>query len=275
MKLKKLYTHNNKKQIWRILPTSTNKIVIEERDSASKEVFFTCLNLQSGKKVFDGYQLDEKNWCGIESIYKDVIYFHVYGKPDMPTHKGIIAFDINKQTILWQSSQYVFSFIYDDKLYCSQQRFESKAFFALDYLSGKILEDVSTNQSEINLLKEKSDNMFWEENYFFPEYFNRTSPVIEKHQKYLQQILDDKVIKGEISFLMINDLLLFNYHEVSKTNKLNNQFNAVDLTGNKTLVNETLDKDLINLMPESFFVKDNFLFLIVDKTKLVVYQIKE
>jgi len=193
----------------------------------------------------------------------------------MPTHKGIIAFDINKQTILWQSSQYVFSFIYDDKLYCSQQRFESKAFFALDYLSGKILEDVSTNQSEINLLKEKSDNMFWEENYFFPEYFNRTSPVIEKHQKYLQQILDDKVIKGEISFLMINDLLLFNYHEVSKTNKLNNQFNAVDLTRNKTLVNETLDKDLINLMPESFFVKDNFLFLIVDKTKLVVYQIKE
>lgn len=275
MKLKKLYTHNNKKQIWRILPTSTNKIVIEERDSASKEVFFTCLNLESGKNIFDGYQLDEKNWCGIERIYKDVIFFHAYGKPDMPTHKGIIAFDINTQTILWQSSQYVFSFIYDDKLYCSQQRFESKTFFALDYLSGKILEDVSTNQSEINLLKEKSDNMFWEENYFFPEYFNRMSPVIEKHQKYLQQILDDKVIKGEISFLMINDLLLFNYHEVSKTNKLNNQFNAVDLTGNKTLVNETLDKDLINLMPESFFVKDNFLFLIVDKTKLVVYQIKE
>jgi hypothetical protein len=56
---------------------------------------------------------------------------------------------------------------------------------------------------------------------------------------------------------------------------LSNEFLAIDLKKNKILLKETLDKNLINLMPESFFVKDNFLFLIVDKTKLFVYKIFE
>jgi len=73
--------------------------------------------------------------------------------------------------------------------------------------------------------------------------------------------------------LKIDNLLLFNYHEVAKNNTYSNIFTAVDLTKNKILLEETLDKNLVNLMPESFFVKDNFLFLIVDKTKLLVCKI--
>ncbi|HCY74536.1 MAG TPA: hypothetical protein DHV28_01325 [Ignavibacteriales bacterium] len=273
MKLKKLYKHNNKKQIWRILPTTNNKIVLEERDAKTKDVFFSCLDIESGKKIFKDFQLEEKNWIGIESIYKDIIFFHTYGKPDMPAHKSIIAFDILSKSILWQNDSYVFSFVYEEKLYCYQQRFESRVFFALDCLTGIVVEDFGSDVSAINKMKEKVDEDFWKQNYLFPEYFKRNDSVIDVHQKYIQKVLDENVIKGEVSYLKISDLLLFNFHEVSKTNTYTNIFTAVDLTKNKILLSETLDKNLINLMPESFFVKDNFLFLIVDKTKLFVYQI--
>ncbi len=275
MKLKKLYKHFNRKQIWRILPTTNNKVVIEERDTATKEVFFNCLDIESGKKIFKDFQIGEKNWCGIESIYNDIIFFHTYGKPDMPAHKSIIAFDILSQSILWQNDSYIFSFIDNDKIYCYQQRFEGRIFFALDYLTGNVLEDFGNDTSTINKLKEESDAKLWEQNYLFPEYFNRNYSAEKDYEKYLQQLLTGKVIKGEINYLNYKDILLFNYHEVSKSNTLSNEFAAVDLFKNKILLKETLDKNLINLMPESFFVKDNFLFLIVDKTKLVVYQIKE
>jgi len=273
MKLKKLYKHDNKKQIWRILPTSQNKVVVEERDSNTKEVFFSCFNVESGKKLFNEFQLDEKNWCGIESIYKDIILFHTYGKPDMPAHKSIIAFDIHSQNILWQNDSYVFSFVYEEKVYCYQQRFESRGFFALDYLTGNVLEDFGNDTSPINKLKEESDAKFWEQNYLFPEYFNRNNSAKKHYEKYLQQVLTEKVIKGEINYLNYEDILLFNFHEVTKTNTLSNEFIAVDLVKKKFLLKETLDKNLINLIPESFFVKDNFLFLIIDKTKLLVYKI--
>ena len=275
MKLKKLYKHDNKKQIWRILPTTNKKVIIEERDSKTKEVFFSCLDIESGKKIFKDFQLEEKNWIGIESIYKDVIFFHTYGKPDMPAHKSIIAFDILSQSILWQNDSYVFSFVYEEKVYCYQQRFESRVFFALDYLTGNVLEDFGNDASTINKLKEESDAKFWEQNYLFPEYFNRNNSAEIDYQKYLKQILTEKVIKGEISYLNYEGILLFNYHEVAKNNTYTNIFTVVDLIKNKILFEETLDKNLVNLMPESFFVKDNFLFLIVDKTKLFVYQIKK
>ena len=275
MKLKKLYKHDNKKQIWRILPTTNKKVIIEERDSKSKEVFFNCLDIESGKKIFKDFQLEEKNWIGIESIYKDVIFFHTYGKPDMPAHKSIIAFDILSQSILWQNDSYVFSFVYGEKVYCYQQRFESRVFFALDYLTGNVLEDFGNDASTINKLKEESDAKFWEQNYLFPEYFNRNNSAEMDYQKFLKDILTEKVIKGEISYLNYEGILLFNYHEVAKNNTYTNIFTAVDLIKNKILFEETLDKNLVNLMPESFFVKDNFLFLIVDKTKLFVYQIKK
>jgi hypothetical protein len=275
MKLKKIYTHDSRRQIWRILPTSNNKVVVEERDTKTKEVFFSCLEIESGKKILNEFQHNEKNWIGIETVCNDIIYFHKYGKPNMPAHKSIIAFDIPTRSILWQNDNYVFAFVYENKIYCYQHRFENRNFFALDYLTGNVVEDFGSDVSTINQLQEKVDEAFWQQNYFFPEPFNRNDPVTDVHQKYIQKILDENVVKGEISFIKINNLLLFNYHEISKTNTYTNNFNAVDLSKNKILVKEILDKNLVNLMPESFFVKDNFLFLIVDKTKLFVYQIQE
>jgi hypothetical protein len=275
MKLKKLYKYDNGKQIWRILPTANKKVVVEERDTKTKEVFFSCLDIESGKKILNSFQHEEKNWIGIETVYNDLIYFHKYGKPDMPMHKGIYAFDIFSKAILWQNDNYVFAFVYEDKVYCYQQRFENRNFFSLDYLTGNIIQDFGNDVSILNQLKEKVDEEFWQQNYLFPEPFNRNEIVTDAYQKYIQKILDENIVKGEVNFMKIKDLLLFNYHEISKTNTYTNIFTAVDLTKNKILLSETLDKNLTNLMPESFFVKDNFLFLIVDKTKLFVYSIVE
>jgi hypothetical protein len=273
MKLKKHYKHDNKKQIWRILPTSENKVVVEEREPNTKEVFFGCFDIETGKKIFNEFQLDEKNWCGIESIYKDVIFFHTYGKPDMPNHKSIIAFDIYSQKILWKNDSYVFTLIHDDKVYCFQQRFESRVFYTLDYQTGNVIEELGSDVSTINQVKAKVDEEFWKQNYLFPEYFNRTEEVKEEHKKYLNKILTSKVIKGELSYLKYSDLLLYNFHEINRNNSLDNIFLGYDLARNKIILEETLDKNLTILMPESFFVKENFLFLIVDKTKLLVYKI--
>ena len=145
----------------------------------------------------------------------------------------------------------------------------------MDYLTGNVVEDFGIDVTTINQIREKADEEFWKQNYLFPENFIRSKIANEEYQKYLQQILMNNLVKGEVSYLKIEDLLLFNYHEISKTNTLNNIFIAVDLSSNKILLKERLDKNLVNLMPESFFVKDNFLFLLVDKTKLLVYQIKE
>ena len=273
MKLKKLYKYDNGKQIWRILPTLNKKVVIEERNPDTKEVFFSCINIESGKKIFSDLHLEEKNWLGIEAINKDIIYFHSYGNPDMPAHKSIVAYDILSGSVLWKNDNYVFSFVYDDKVYCYQQRFESRVFYALDYLTGEILEELGSDYVKLNQLKEKSDQEFFKHNYQFPEYFMNDSSGNDLHEIYLKDFLSNNIVKGEISYLRYEDMLLFNYHQIDKNATFSNEFIAYDLVKNKTLLVDTLDKNLVNLIPESFFVKDDLLFLIIDKKRLDVYQI--
>ena len=102
MKIKKKYSFTNKRQIFKVLPTDSGKIVIEERDIEKKQAYFNCLRIDSGKKIFKSLQLDEKFWIGIDTIHKDIIYFHKFVKPDLPQHNGIIAFDINSEKTIWE-----------------------------------------------------------------------------------------------------------------------------------------------------------------------------
>jgi hypothetical protein len=96
MKLKKNYRFDNKRQIWRIIPTKEGKLIIEERELENKQAYFHCLSLDSGKNILSNFQLDDKFWVGIEAVQDDIIYFHKFAKPDMPKHRGIFAFNLSK-----------------------------------------------------------------------------------------------------------------------------------------------------------------------------------
>ena len=109
MRLKKSFSFSDKNQIWRLLISNTDKLVIETRNTEAKEVFFHCIDFEKGKVLFNNFQFDEKFWIGIEAIQKDKIFFHKFAKPNMPDHKKIICYDIIQQKILWQNDELTFS----------------------------------------------------------------------------------------------------------------------------------------------------------------------
>ena len=101
MKAKKYYKVDYPNQIWRLLISDKDKLIIETRNPETKEAFFNCFDINNKKVLFDNFQLEEKYYVGIETVHNEIIYFHKFPKPDLPNHKEIIAFDINSQKILW------------------------------------------------------------------------------------------------------------------------------------------------------------------------------
>lgn len=275
MKIQKLYTFTNKKQIWRLLPTNTDKLVIEERDPNSKEAFFSCIEINSGEKIFNKLIIEEKFWIGIEDIYKNVIFFHKFRKPDMPGHKGIIAFDTLSQKILWKNEEYIFLFIYKDELYCYKESAyggETKNYLKLDYKSGELLNSEKIGTDIINL-EEKSRKESYEGYLFTKQFF----PEVENNEeirKIFSDLRNQSVVSGKIDYILFNNMLLFSFHEIlSSGNEMNNIFNAVDIGKGKVIFVEELNKGVKNFIPDSFFIKDNKLFLLKEKTELVVCSI--
>ncbi len=274
MEIKKEYIYpsierhgENKRQIWRLIPTDTEKLIIEDRNTSSKEVFFNCLDINTGKEIFVDLQLDEKFWVGIESITNDIIYFHKFIKPDMPQHAGIIAFDIMTKKIIWQNNNYSFLFILDNKIYAYQTVFEGKHFFILDCNTGEMLNDLGEDAASVNLLRDKSLNSFGYENYLFPEPFNSQDPSLKE---FIYSFKQQHTVAGRLECIVTGDAFLFNYHEVKADGNLQNRFMAIDIFTKKVIFEETLNSGSKVFMPDSFFVKDKLIFLLKEKDSLIV-----
>ena len=273
MKLKKIYSFDNNRQIWRIIPTDQGKLVIEERNPQLKQVYFHCLETESGKKIFKNFQLDNNFWVGIESIRGDIIFFHKFAKPDMPKHRGIFAYDIRSQNLIWENSELIFQFLFDEKLYAFGERFEGKYFYSINPLNGEIVEEIGNDYGSINNLRNEA--LIKEENkgLHFPEIVKDKLSEDKRAIDFINKFKNDFVISGNVEFLIMNDLLLASFHEVNSKGNFNNLFKAVDLNTGNYILEEVINKETNLYLTDSFFIKDNILFLLFGKTRLQVYKI--
>lgn len=271
MKLKKLYSYKTKLQIWRLLLSEKNRLIIEDRDTEKKEVFFTCLQAETGKKIFSEYQFDEKFWLGIETIYKEIIYLHKFQKPDMPGHKTIIAFSIEEKKILWENDQYNFLFTKDEKVYVYRQQFDSREFYTLDYLTGELQENLGSDPVPINKMRETLNiNSF--RNYIFPEVLSEES-FDSVSYSFIKTYINNEVT-GRIECIKFNNLLFMNYHK-KENFFLTNTFYALDISRKKLVLKEIINKKIKAVVPDSFFIKDNLLYILKERQLLLVYAITE
>ena len=273
MKLKKIYRFDNRRQIWRIIPTNNDQLIIEEREPEKKQAYFHCLTLKSGKKLLKDFQLDDKFWVGIESVRDDIIFFHKFAKPDMPKHRGIFAYDIKNQNLIWENSELVFQFLLKEKLYAFKEKFQGRSYYSINPLTGEIIEEIGENYDLINSLRNESLIEDDSKGQMFPEVFESDiitdNPVID----FIKSLRSKFVISGKIEHILKNDLLLVSFHEVNPKGTFNNLFKAVDLSTGKYILEEVINKETNLYLTDSFFIKDDFLFLLFGKTRLQVYKI--
>jgi hypothetical protein len=273
MKLKKIYRFDNRRQIWRIIPTNNDQLIIEEREPEKKQAYFHCLTLKSGKKLLKDFQLDDKFWVGIESVRDDIIFFHKFAKPDMPKHRGIFAFNIRSQNFIWENPDLIFQFIFKKKLYAFKEKFQGRSYYSINTLTGEIIEEIGENYDLINSLRNESLIEDDSKGQMFPEVFESDiitdNPVID----FIKSLRSKFVISGKIEHILKNDLLLVSFHEVNPKGTFNNLFKAVDLSTGKYILEEVINKETNLYLTDSFFIKDDFLFLLFGKTRLQVYKI--
>lgn len=275
MKIKKVYDYSNGRQIWRLIPTDSGKIIIEDRSVETKEAYFSCLDIHNGDKIVNNFQLNEKYWVGIEKVYNDIIFFHKYAKPDMPGHKGIIAYDLITKELLWQTEEYNFLFIYGSKLYSYTQMFEGRKFYALDYKNGDIIEELDENVSYVNALREESLINQDFENYLFPISYWPDSGEKEPNRNLLEEFYKLNFITGSIELINYKSTILLSYHKAIDGNGLENKFAAIDILSKKIIFEVTLNTRVNAFVPDSYFVKDELLFLLIEKEYLFVYSLVE
>lgn len=270
MKIKKHFVFSNKRQIWRILPTDTGKLIIEERDTDKKEAFFSCVNIETGKTVMDARQFEEKYWLGIENVCCDLIIFHGYRKPDMPGHMGITVFDVNTEETVWKNNEFIYLFNTPGKIYAYKEMFDGRKFSVLNIRTGELLEDLGEDAELVNGIMRGVPSQYDSEIYKFPEPLN--SAYIENSEalNILQGFREESPVAGSIEVLVIDGVLMFNAHRINKDGSLDNIFRAIEIVSKKVIFEEKLNRGIKAIVPDSFFIRGEHLFLLIEKKKVMV-----
>ncbi len=271
MRLKKSFSFTDKNQIWRLLISDTDRLVIETRNTEAKEVFFHCIELDKGKVLFKDFQFDEKFWIGIEAIKGDKIFYHKFVKPNMPGHKKIICYDIIEQKILWLNDELTFLTLYQDKVYAFRKMFERQDAYLLDSNTGEIIEELG---SDFNKVNEKLNETRLEEdysNYKYPEKYSgeENSSIMS----LIENEVKDKDISSIVEFLVYGELLFFNFYVKSATNLLDNMFAVYNIDKKKKVLSEIINRNLNSFSADSFFCYKNYLILLKNKSEVTVYKI--
>ena len=254
--------HNNKKQIWRILISETDKLLIEERNPKTREVFFSCYDLSTKAKIFSNFQFDEKAWIGIEAVENDIIIFHFYLKPDMPQHKGFFAYDLKQKKILWQNETLTYFFSDNEKIIAFQQQFEGRFYVEIDLQTGEVIRNLGEEYAHVNLLKEEAQAKKSYSDYLFPEVFN---PLNDDPQfDCIRNSISKFSFSGQVEYFQHGKSLFFTFHE-KKDEKFTQHFYICDTTTGSLLYSDVLNKNIHQYAVDSFFLYKKFLFLIKEK----------
>jgi len=269
MKLKNHFSYNSKTQLWRLLINNNDLMLIESRDTETKEVFYSIFDFAKGKLILDKMTLPEKIWLGVETFYNNLIFFHTFVKPDLPMHKGIIVYDITKNKIVWENQSYTFLMVDDNKVIAQTQGFEETYLYSLDITNGTVIEQLNLTPEEIDIIHNRFTDEYNYGDYSYPEKF------ATDENNSLDEFIDKYTAHAPLKFppevLETGDFYFCNLHLLEKGNIIN-RFFAVDKNKNKIIEDIVLNSVVNAYVPESFFMYKDYVILLIEKKGVLIYK---
>ena len=271
MKLKKYFKYSSNAQLWRLLISNHHLLLIESRDTKTKEVFFSVCNLENSDLLLKNITMPEKIWIGVEAVYNDFIFFHKFVKPDLPMHKGIIAFSISQNRVLWENLDFTFLLVSQNKLVVQTSGFEETNYYSVDINTGVMIEKLTLSFDEIDNKHKTFTELYNYQLYNYPQQYQLGT--IEVIEKLLLKYKKKGTLKFNVEYLELYDFYFGNFH-IDINGIIKNIFFAIDIKTNKVKLELTINSNINAFVPESFFIYKNLLILLVEKKGLIVYKME-
>jgi len=244
--------------VWTTLAVpERNVLIIEARDEASHEARFSAIDYQKGEFLWQNVLLEESWWVGLTAATPDVLLFHLYHSTENPDDKGLIAYDINQQKILWQYDHFSFACLGSNAVqgYFTDQEMKTAS---VSLNTGQILEQSSS-------MKTTGQNISLRR----PFQYAAGQKHFETVAAFLEHKLDVKPVTS-VEYLEYNELIFVSYY--IQENSLANYL--VVLQENGAIVQQKkMDDGLKGLGLDTFFILSGCLFFVRNKCELVSYRI--
>jgi hypothetical protein len=167
--------------------------------------------------------------------------------------------------------------VHDQKLYAYKYIFEKRLEYEIDINTGTVLNEYADNLDSLHelrrqVLKNESEGM---QGTIFPELYNQRQ-VDSEAAAIVQQITGGNALEGCIEYLLQSNILLVSYYRKEKfsaSTTLENILTVYDTERREMRFNEIIVKGVQVPSPDTFFVRDEFVYFIKNQNTLTALRL--
>jgi len=276
-KLKSRWRFETKKPaeiIWKLLISSDGILAGEERDTEEKTASLFALEVQSGSMLWRDVRIDETWWFNSERATPENIYIQKFRKPDMPEPKGIVALNIRTGAMRWEQPDVSMLFEHNGKIYAQREAVGRKEFFAIDSISGEVLEAYGSEKE--NILAMQSMVVDTDHHSVYSVAITPEDDLFTAIGNVLADVLDVSELRGTIDFAEYGNYIIFSYHErilndpqAMLGNLLRNHLKVLDKEKGEIVYSDQPNAETPYPVPENFFIHRGVLIYVKEKREVI------
>ena len=247
--------------IWRMIPTSDGHLIGESRDEGAKKVDFFSIELSTGKPVWEHKEAGEDWWIGVDVVLEDVVLLHLFARPDMPEHAGLVALDRKTGTVLWKKPEVQLRGCRTGAIVVRRQGSSEEDETLLHPTSGDMLDAADIPESS------EGTGFRDPEGVIYPVPVDQGSPGWE----LFRRVLGRRTLIGMCEAVQVEDRWIFSYHateEESSPGPFTHEIAIMDDAG-RTLFKDVLHESAHMPVYDAFFVQHQRVHYIRREKKLV------
>lgn len=230
-------------------------LILEVRDSQRKIVCFSALHSQTGKFIWSNKSFDEPWWISLGAVTGDIVLFTVYLETNNPDKKGVFAYHIFNDKMLWWNNDFSLSSVSNNNVVGISSKYGFREVI-LDITTGRETDRIISAQEAtpdaIRPHQYLPEHQYFETVRIFLEQKFNLSPVMA-----LEYLEHDSIVF--ISFYV-------------QESGLANYLMMISAEGS-LLKKEKLDEQLKGIGLGTFFILSGCVFFVKNKAELVSYKI--
>jgi hypothetical protein len=267
--------------IWKLLISPEGILAGEERDLEGKTASLFAIDVPTGKILWREKTIDEAWWFNSERATAENIFIQKFRKPDMPEPQGIIAMNIHSGSIRWEQPDVSMLFEHEGKVYAQREAMGRKEFFAIDSISGEVLEAYGSEKDNILAMQHMvtdSDVHSVYSTAITPEdeLFSDISTVLNSLSTQ-HSVLSTENLRGTIDFAEYGKYIVFSHHEKLQstqysdltTQLLRNHLSVLDKEKGEIVYADEPNHETPYPVPENFFIHRGVLIYVKEKTEII------
>ena len=252
-------------KVWKILVDDVEPLlVVQVRDGDTYQTSFAAIDTAQNKVLWQNFTLDENWWLGMSGLAQGVLLLYTYPDAQKPQPRGIIAFDIAHQQLLWQTQELNFYQLDNGQVLATPFGQTDQEYLLLDLRTGEILERFRELNSQFALKNENIQTVF-------PFHYHNETAYFQTVAVFLKKKFNLQIVQA-VDYLEYENFIIISYFYKVGDDLMNNLL-VLDLEG-QALLHQNIEQQLTGIGLDTFFVFKNQLFFVKHKTRLQSLKLK-